>query len=262
MKFNINTLHTYTPVIQSAVSRSIEFVYKVWLYTEKFRYILLIILKKRIKKSINKLKRNIGHNRYLINKWVSYILCLCLVYVFIRLDVPVINYIFPNNIIKEWMLTDSEQEKPLQTAQMSIISLGDPDKDKYDTIILSAAEKYQIDPLLIKAVIEVESQFYAYAISNQGAKGLMQLMPVTARVLDVDDVFDARENIYAGVRHIRWLMIRYKGLENALGFYYAGNRYIRDPYVSRFYIKKILDKYHQFKNMNTVCISDMIHNNS
>lgn len=73
------------------------------------------------------------------------------------------------------------------------------------------------------AVIATESQFDPLAVSSRGALGLMQLMPATARILRVSDPFDPRENIEAGVRHLRAMLDLFDNdLPLALAAYNAG----------------------------------------
>ncbi len=85
------------------------------------------------------------------------------------------------------------------------------------------AKQYGMDPLLVQAVIEVESNYDPFAISPKGAQGLMQLMPGTARNLAVRDSFNPLENIEAGVRHLKSLLARFDGsIDNALAAYNAG----------------------------------------
>jgi soluble lytic murein transglycosylase-like protein len=148
-------------------------------------------------------------------------------------------------------------KQEVQEQNIPNISIGHPHKDQYDDLIIKAAQKFDLDPLLIKAVIAVESSFNHRAVSNAGAKGLMQLMPYTAQILDVHDVFDAESNIYGGTRHIRGLLNRYKSIENALGFYYAGNKYRKQPQIGHIYISKVLGKYYRFKELNSsICKLD------
>jgi len=93
----------------------------------------------------------------------------------------------------------------------------------YSDLIRAAATRHGLAPELVEAVVRVESNFDARAISKQGARGLMQLMPSTAAQLGVRDVFDVRQNIEGGVRHLRYLVDRYKGnLTLALAAYNAG----------------------------------------
>ena len=83
--------------------------------------------------------------------------------------------------------------------------------------------QYDVDPALVQAVIRVESGFNPSAVSRKGAGGLMQLMPRTASALGVFDRFDPRENIRGGVRHLRYLLDRYRGnVPIAIAAYNAG----------------------------------------
>src|SRR3990172_3762507 len=72
------------------------------------------------------------------------------------------------------------------------------DNTKYDVLIAKAADKYQVDSALVKAVIKAESNFNHQAVSPIGACGLMQLMPKTANSLQVTDVFHPENNIEGG----------------------------------------------------------------
>jgi len=84
-------------------------------------------------------------------------------------------------------------------------------RDQFAPIIASAAEKQGLDPKLIEAVIQTESNFDAEAVSPVGAQGLMQLMPATAADLGVSDPFDPEQNIQAGTKYLKQLMDRYDG---------------------------------------------------
>lgn len=102
--------------------------------------------------------------------------------------------------------------------------LADPARRKrYDSLIREAARRYRVEPALVKAVIQAESDFVPYARSPKGAMGLMQLMPATARMHGVWQILDPRENVEGGVRHLRYLLDRYGGnLRLALAAYNAG----------------------------------------
>lgn len=92
-----------------------------------------------------------------------------------------------------------------------------------DEIVGKASRRYQIDPGLIKAVIKAESNFNPNAVSPAGARGLMQLMPATARGLGVSDSFNPEQNVMAGTRYLRQMLDRYDGnLESALAAYNWG----------------------------------------
>lgn len=90
-----------------------------------------------------------------------------------------------------------------------------------EPVIARAAERYGVDPAIVKAVIRAESGFRSDAVSRVGAQGLMQLMPGTARALGVDPT-DAEQNIDGGTRYLRQQMDRFGSLELALAAYNAG----------------------------------------
>jgi len=93
----------------------------------------------------------------------------------------------------------------------------------FDHLIHAAAARYGLDPALIKGVIQTESGFDPKAVSRAGAKGLMQLMDVTARGLGVTDAFDPAQNIDAGSRFLSYLLRKYDGnVTSALAAYNAG----------------------------------------
>ena len=81
----------------------------------------------------------------------------------------------------------------------------------FDDHIQAAATRHGISEELIRAIIQVESQFDRLAVSTAGARGLMQLMPATARSMGVADSFDARQNIFGGARYLKQLLGRYGG---------------------------------------------------
>ena len=117
--------------------------------------------------------------------------------------------------------------------------------------ILRASQEYEVDIALIRAIIMAESSNNPRAVSHRGAKGLMQLMPITAKSLGVEDAFDPAGNIDGGVRYFRQLLDRFNGdVKLALAAYNAGSRYVRKyggvpPFkATRLYIKKVL-KYRQ-----------------
>ena len=124
----------------------------------------------------------------------------------------------------------------------------------FERIVRSASNRYGVDPNLIWAVMKVESDFNPQAVSKKGARGLMQLMPATARDHQVDNVHDPSENIQAGVRHLRLLLDRFRGnLRLGLAAYNAGTkaveRYRNIPPFSetRSYVRRVLKYYDLYR---------------
>ena len=115
----------------------------------------------------------------------------------------------------------------------------------YQEIIANMAEAHGVDPLLVQALILVESNNRPRARSQRGAMGLMQLMPSTVRLYNVRNPYDPKTNIAAGVQHLKSLIDRW-GVEIALAAYNAGEGAVRKfngvpPYrETRNYVSKIL----------------------
>ena len=94
---------------------------------------------------------------------------------------------------------------------------------KYDALIERYARKYRVDPILIRAVIQVESNFDPNCVSKKGARGLMQLMPDTAKRYGVAKIHDPEENIMGGVHYLADLLeMFYDDLPRTLAAYNAG----------------------------------------
>jgi soluble lytic murein transglycosylase-like protein len=92
-----------------------------------------------------------------------------------------------------------------------------------DAAIDAAALRHHVDASLVRSVVKVESNFNPNAVSRKGAMGLMQLMPSTARSLNVSNPFDPQQNVDAGVRHLRKLLDSYGGnVPLSLAAYNAG----------------------------------------
>lgn len=127
--------------------------------------------------------------------------------------------------------------------------------NKFDDLINIVSKKHNMDPALIKAVVHTESYFNPNATSRVGASGLMQLMPQTAEIYGVYDLYSPMKNLDAGVRHLRYLLRRYKNkLSVALAAYNAGEKAVMyyngiPPYrETRRYIKKVIHYQSFYKN--------------
>ncbi|MCJ7774051.1 MAG: lytic transglycosylase domain-containing protein [Desulfobacterales bacterium] len=124
----------------------------------------------------------------------------------------------------------------------------------FDPIIFQAANRHDVEPALVKAIIMAESGYNSKAISNKGARGLMQLMPATAEMLGVEDYYHPEDNINAGVKYFKQLLDQFDGnVKLALAAYNAGSGSVREykgvpPYkATQVYIKKVFEYYHFYK---------------
>ena len=124
-------------------------------------------------------------------------------------------------------------------------------RSKYDAFIEHYADRYGVDPVLVRAVIQVESNFNPMCVSNKGARGLMQLMPGTAKRFGVKRVHDPEENIRGGVQYLSILLRMFSNdLPRALAAYNAGEGAVQryggiPPYEeTRTYVKRALTVYH------------------
>ena len=88
----------------------------------------------------------------------------------------------------------------------SVVNAWEGAADSIDAYVRKKAEEYQVDPLLVRSVIQVESNNDPFAVSSKGAQGLMQLMPATARRFSVKNSFNPWENIDGGVRYLKYLL--------------------------------------------------------
>lgn len=130
---------------------------------------------------------------------------------------------------------------PEPEAQRASLLDGTP----YGDVIASLSETHGVDPMLVRALIQVESGYRPRARSSRGAMGLMQLMPSTAREYRVRNPFEPKANIEGGIRHLKSLIDRF-GVEMALAAYNAGEGAVRKfngipPYrETRNYVARIL----------------------
>ena len=131
-------------------------------------------------------------------------------------------------------------------------SKNDSSPQTINAFIQTAATEHGVDPLLIKAIIKAESNFDPSAVSPKGAQGLMQLMPATARDLQVADPFDPQANITGGTKYLRSLLDNYGwNLELSIAAYNAGPGKVkgRMPNIveTKTYVSKVLEDYQSSK---------------
>ncbi|NLU31143.1 MAG: lytic transglycosylase domain-containing protein [Clostridiaceae bacterium] len=125
---------------------------------------------------------------------------------------------------------------------------------RIDAAIEKFSEQFNVDPLLVRAVMKAESSFQPFALSTSGAMGLMQLMPFTAQGLGVTDPYNIEENIRGGVQYLSWQL---KEFDNdwklALAAYNAGPNAVKKyggipPYEqTQKYVEYVLRYYDMYK---------------
>lgn len=137
---------------------------------------------------------------------------------------------------------------PVDTASRVLENMPLADQS-LSSLIDAAAHKYQVDPKLVAAVAEVESNGSQSAVSSAGAIGVMQLMPDTAASLGVDP-YDKQQNIEGGAKYLRQMLDTFGGdVKKAVAAYNAGPGAVRDyggvpPYrETQNYVSKVLDIY-------------------
>jgi len=198
---------------------------------------------------------------------------------------PVRRYVYWSHVKHRWVLIPTPSRRQVsqaRTAAREVSAIvaaapaaapnasvaGDPDtrslltgrslsQERLDQIIDDAAAHNNVDPSLVRALIKVESNFNPHAVSRKGAIGLMQLMPRTARELNVNP-YDPAQNVEGGVRHLKGLLDSYNGdVPLSLAAYNAGAGAVArnggvPPYQeTRNYVRKITDLYgpsHPFNN--------------
>ena len=132
--------------------------------------------------------------------------------------------------------------------EMSAAELAN--REKIEQMIREVSARYRVDPALVRAVMQTESNWNSSAVSRRGALGLMQLVPGTAQQLGVNNAFDPKQNLDGGVRYLHMLLERYNGdLDRALAAYNAGPSAVdRAGGIPRYretrnYVQKVTDSY-------------------
>jgi soluble lytic murein transglycosylase len=195
----------------------------------------------------NSIHLKCGNMKYLrIFLIISVVLCPTI----IRADIY--RYVDPDGIVHFTNTPgDSKGDLYLREAPKG------PPPGKGNEWMMEYAERYSrannLSPALVKAIIKAESNGQRYAVSPKGAQGMMQLMPFTARRMNVSDPFDPIENIEGGVKYIKELLGTFGGnLVHAVAAYNAGPEAVKKyggipPYKeTRTYVKRVMNYYRQY----------------
>ena len=146
-----------------------------------------------------------------------------------------------------WVMGETKSA-PVRTAVKKV------PRDQLDELIYISAARHGVDPALVRAVVKAESDYDAGAVSAVGARGLMQLMPETARLMGVDDIHDPEQNIDGGTRYLTRLLDRFDWeVALALAAYNAGEGAVRrhggvPPYSeTQDFVEKVLGYYRVYR---------------
>ncbi|MFH1134472.1 MAG: lytic transglycosylase domain-containing protein [Pseudomonadota bacterium] len=123
-------------------------------------------------------------------------------------------------------------------------------ESRYDAYIEKTARLHEVSPALVKALIQVESNFDPRAVSDMGAMGLMQVMPATARTFGIKNPLEPEANILAGIRYLKTLLLMFEDDEAlALAAYNSGPANVRrfggvPPFVqTKLFVTKVMYYY-------------------
>jgi soluble lytic murein transglycosylase-like protein len=149
------------------------------------------------------------------------------------------------------MIIRPKEEKPKAVSTAS--EKDQRGQKEFGRLIEAKSYQYGLDPALVKAVIAVESEFNPRAVSEKGARGLMQLMPMTADELGVTNPFDPEANIDGGTRYLKYLLDYFNwDIDLALAAYHAGMmRVVRHTGIppipaTHQYVKKVKKVYQKY----------------
>lgn len=171
-------------------------------------------------------------------------------------DVDIYRYVSPNGTIYMTNVPSAPMFAPVTRKARYHASIADQELEE---AVARYAAEYRLSPALLMAVMKAESDFNPTVISRAGAVGLMQLIPETAIRHDVRNLYDTKENIAGGARHLRYLLDRFHGnVRLALAAYNAGERKV-DRYrqvppfkETRIYVKKVMGFYRDYRSSGTV----------
>lgn len=139
------------------------------------------------------------------------------------------------------------RQRQVRRTRVATPSVSKPAENRragdYRALIERYSDRYELDADLVEALIRAESGGDRLAVSQQGASGLMQLMPATAAEMGVEDIFDPEQNIASGTRYLRLLLDRFQSVEVALWAYNAGPGAVAEgrlPRETEEYIPRVL----------------------
>ncbi len=134
--------------------------------------------------------------------------------------------ISPNEMLPARKYIEVKPERDLSPTPLKMKSTRGKtvefDREEFDKTIDKVAEKYELNPELIRSVIRSESNFNPRAVSEAGAKGLMQLIDTTATDMGVKNIFDPEENLEGGAKYLKQMLDRFGDIKLALAAYNAG----------------------------------------
>jgi soluble lytic murein transglycosylase-like protein len=173
------------------------------------------------------------------------------------------NFDFPNAVKVHTPTAPPQTKRLIQLTSMPMnpslggFTTGNSDVDNY---IVESGKRNSVDPLLLYSIMHQESSFKARAMSNKGARGLMQLMPFTASRFGVTNIWDPKQNIEGGARYMRFLLNLFNGdVRLALAGYNAGEGavmkfgYQVPPYSeTREYVRRIGNRYSMIRDPEAV----------
>jgi transglycosylase-like protein with SLT domain len=159
-----------------------------------------------------------------------------------------VNPVLPKGFTPTGIVGRTTQGSSAASSELSVVEQAN--RQKIEEMIREVSARYRVDPALVRAVIQTESNWNSSAVSRRGALGLMQLVPGTAQQLGVSNAFDPKQNLDGGVRYLHMLLERYNGdLDRALAAYNAGPGAVdRAGGIPRYretrdYVHKVTDSY-------------------